>query len=79
MTGFNVDVACLVIFVVCIFYTAIGGIKAVMWTDSFQVRCSRYYIMVVVFGDRIYYQYKWVSGYIISTAGVRIYYQYKWV
>jgi len=39
VTGFNVDVACLVIFVVCIFYTAIGGIKAVMWTDSFQALC----------------------------------------
>lgn len=39
MTGFNLDIACFVIFAVCIFYTAIGGIKAVMWTDVFQAIC----------------------------------------
>jgi len=39
VTGFNLDIACAVIFIVCIFYTAIGGIKAVMWTDSFQAIC----------------------------------------
>merc|ERR1719228_1624697 len=39
VTGFNLDVACAVIFIVCIFYTAIGGIKAVMWTDTFQALC----------------------------------------
>jgi len=38
VTGINVIVACAIIFVVCIFYTAIGGIKAVMWTDAFQVQ-----------------------------------------
>ena len=37
MTGLDVDLACAIIFLVCIFYTAIGGIKAVMWTDTFQV------------------------------------------
>jgi len=36
LTGFDVDIACAVIFAVCIFYTSIGGIKAVMWTDAFQ-------------------------------------------
>ena len=36
VTGFQLDIACAVIFIVCIFYTAIGGIKAVMWTDTFQ-------------------------------------------
>ena len=39
VTGFNLDVACFVIFAVCIFYTAIGGIKAVIWTDVFQATC----------------------------------------
>jgi len=39
VTGFNLDIACFVIFAVCIFYTAIGGIKAVMWTDVFQAIC----------------------------------------
>ena len=37
VTGFQVDIACLVIFLVCIFYTSVGGMKAVMWTDTFQV------------------------------------------
>jgi len=37
------DAACLVIFIVCILYTTIGGIKAVMWTDTFQA--------VVMFGS----------------------------
>jgi len=36
VTGIDVDVACVIIFIVCIFYTAAGGIKAVMWTDTFQ-------------------------------------------
>ena len=36
VTGFQVDLACVVIFIVCIFYTTLGGIKAVMWTDTFQ-------------------------------------------
>jgi len=36
VTGFDVDAACGVIFIVCILYCAIGGIKAVMWTDTFQ-------------------------------------------
>merc|ERR1719480_12572 len=39
VTGFDLDIACFVIFAVCIFYTAIGGIKAVMWTDVFQATC----------------------------------------
>jgi len=36
ITGFPLDAACAVIFFVCILYTTIGGIKAVMWTDTFQ-------------------------------------------
>ena len=36
VTGFPLDAACAVIFAVCIVYTTIGGIKAVMWTDTFQ-------------------------------------------
>eukprot|EP00397_Hematodinium_sp_SG-2012_P031775 GEMP01033771.1.p1 GENE.GEMP01033771.1~~GEMP01033771.1.p1 ORF type:complete len:654 (+),score=118.16 GEMP01033771.1:25-1962(+) len=36
ITGFNVDAACAIIFAVCVFYTTIGGMKAVMWTDVFQ-------------------------------------------
>ena len=39
VTGFDTDLACAVIYIVCIFYTSIGGIKAVMWTDTFQAAC----------------------------------------
>jgi len=45
VTGFDVDVACAVIFIVCIVYCTIGGIKAVMWTDTFQA--------IVMFGSFI--------------------------
>lgn len=37
VTGVDVDISCPVIFAVCIFYTSIGGIKAVIWTDCFQL------------------------------------------
>ncbi|KAI0212780.1 Sodium-coupled monocarboxylate transporter 1 [Lamellibrachia satsuma] len=37
VTGLNVWVSVLSVGVVCIFYTALGGMKAVMWTDVFQI------------------------------------------
>ena len=37
VTGLNVDLAILITFAVCIFYTSLGGIKAVIWTNVFQV------------------------------------------
>ncbi|XP_059489775.1 sodium-coupled monocarboxylate transporter 1-like [Neocloeon triangulifer] len=37
VTGIDTFAAVTVIFIVCIFYTSIGGIKAVIWTDTFQV------------------------------------------
>jgi len=39
VTGLDVDLVCGIVFLVCIFYSAIGGIKAVMWTDTFQAVC----------------------------------------
>jgi hypothetical protein len=38
MSQFPVNIVCLVICLVCIFYTFVGGMKLVMWTDTFQVR-----------------------------------------
>ena len=40
---YDVELACAIIFIVCIFYTCIGGIKAVIWTDTFQA--------VIMFGS----------------------------
>jgi sodium-coupled monocarboxylate transporter 8/12 len=31
-----VDITTFVIYFVCIFYSALGGLKAVLWTDAFQ-------------------------------------------
>ena len=35
--GLNVDISCASIFIICVFYTSMGGIKAVVWTDVFQL------------------------------------------
>jgi len=45
VTGINVYVSCSAIFLVCIFYTAVGGMKAVMWTDTIQV--------IIMFGSML--------------------------
>ena len=40
VTGFlngiknDVEIACFIIFLVCIFYSSIGGMKAVIWTGK---------------------------------------------
>jgi len=50
VTGVNLDLACVTIFVVCVFYTTAGGMKAVVWTDVFQLVfmfLSTGYIIVV--------------------------------
>lgn len=36
MTGLNVYIAVTVVYVVCIFYSSQGGMKAVIITDTFQ-------------------------------------------
>ena len=47
VTGLNVDLAILITFAVCIFYTSLGGIKAVIWTNVFQV-CNIYRRRIIV-------------------------------
>ncbi|XP_046673461.1 sodium-coupled monocarboxylate transporter 2-like [Homalodisca vitripennis] len=37
VTGFNTMLVVSIMYIVCIFYTTIGGMKAVVWTDTFQV------------------------------------------
>lgn len=47
VTGLNVYVSVSLICFVCIFYTTLGGMKAVLWTDAIQVR-------LVIKGDKCY-------------------------
>ncbi|RUS91778.1 hypothetical protein EGW08_000486, partial [Elysia chlorotica] len=37
VTGLSRDISMLMIGLVCTFYTSIGGIRAVVWTDAFQI------------------------------------------
>ncbi|CAH0390866.1 unnamed protein product [Bemisia tabaci] len=37
VTGMNTMLVVTTMYLVCIFYTTIGGMKAVVWTDSFQI------------------------------------------
>jgi Na+(H+)/acetate symporter ActP len=38
VTGLNTDLTIGLTFVVCIIYTSLGGLKAVIWTNVFQVK-----------------------------------------
>ena len=40
VTGLKVYMSVSVICVVCIFYTTLGGMKAVLWTDALQVNVA---------------------------------------
>ena len=58
VTGFldgvdgDVEIACALIFAVCIFYTCLGGIKAVIWTDVFQaLMMFGSFLAIVIVGD----------------------------
>ncbi|KAK9507166.1 hypothetical protein O3M35_007078 [Rhynocoris fuscipes] len=37
VTGLNTMIVVTVMYIVCILYTTVGGVKAVIWTDTFQV------------------------------------------
>ncbi|XP_055706277.1 sodium-coupled monocarboxylate transporter 2-like [Phlebotomus papatasi] len=37
VTGVNIYATAVIIMILCIWYTAVGGIKAVVWTDMFQL------------------------------------------
>jgi len=39
VTALDLNISIVVTALVCIFYTTIGGIKAVVWNDVVQVRC----------------------------------------
>ena len=54
VTGLDVNLSILITFIVCIFYTSLGGIKAVIWTNVFQAFCMLVSsLVVVVVGERL--------------------------
>ena len=48
VTGLNMDLSIGLTFVVCIFYAALGGLKAVIWTNVFQALCMITSCLIVV-------------------------------
>ena len=60
VTGFlnginnDVEIACFIIFLVCVFYSSIGGMKAVIWTDTFQAICMFGSFMgIIIYGSQV--------------------------
>ena len=60
VTGFlngvknDVEIACFIIFLVCIFYSSIGGMKAVIWTDTFQALCMfGSFLGIIIYGSEV--------------------------
>ena len=54
VTGLDVNLSILITFSVCIFYTSLGGIKAVIWTNVFQAFCMLLSsLAVVIVGERL--------------------------
>ena len=53
VTGLNMDLSIGLTFLVCIFYTCLGGIKAVIWTNVFQAVCMiTSCLIVVILGEK---------------------------
>ncbi|XP_037044539.1 sodium-coupled monocarboxylate transporter 1-like [Bradysia coprophila] len=48
VTGVNIHVVTPFVCVVCIFYTLVGGIKAVVWTDSVQLILMLFSMIVII-------------------------------
>lgn len=51
MTGVNIHLINIIVSSVCVFYTMLGGVKAVVWTDVVQAAVMLIsVIMVAIFG-----------------------------
>lgn len=46
-TGFNVNVTALLLLAICIFYTLVGGLKTVVWTDNVQFAFTILFLLIV--------------------------------
>ena len=54
VTGLDVNLSILLTFSLCIFYTSLGGIKAVIWTNVYQAFCMLLSsLVVVIVGERM--------------------------
>ena len=52
VTGLDMDLSIALTFLVCMVYTTIGGLKAVIWTNVFQAMCMLFSsLVVVILGD----------------------------
>lgn len=49
VTGINLHVITFGISIICIFYTTIGGLKAVMWTDTLQFLLMMFACIPVIY------------------------------
>jgi len=52
-TGIGVDLSIAVTFLVCVAYTSLGGIRAVIWTNVFQAFCMLFSSLAVVLVGQI--------------------------
>ncbi|XP_065221047.1 sodium-coupled monocarboxylate transporter 1-like isoform X2 [Planococcus citri] len=48
VTGMNLHLVTPIVCAICIFYTCVGGIKAVVWTDTFQILIMMLGLIVVL-------------------------------
>ncbi|KAK4876908.1 hypothetical protein RN001_009414 [Aquatica leii] len=53
VSGFPIHAISIIVCTVCIFYTTIGGLKAVVWTDTLQT-VSMYLSLITVFGMGVF-------------------------
>ena len=67
VTGLNINLSIVLTFSVCIFYTSIGGIKAVIWTNVFQV-----FLPIFLCTKFEWLQYNWL------TTGEHFRFYLKW-
>ncbi|XP_018331292.1 sodium-coupled monocarboxylate transporter 1-like isoform X2 [Agrilus planipennis] len=73
VTGVNIHLVTPIVCLICIFYTSVGGIKAVVWTDVIQTVLMLLAIILVIVkgsldvgGFGVVWERNWISGRIES-------------
>lgn len=49
MSGYDVHIIAILVSSICIFYTALGGLEAVIWADTLQFTVTLLSLTVVMF------------------------------